>query len=168
MTSPFEIPPVSPVSPDTLLQMVKTELSTKARVGHVALLLLSTLMTTGIVSLWITEPALPLRTQLAFAVMTTIGVSWALFAVRVLTQRRVLFAKHSVVAGRMAVTFTATFVAGAVAVGYTTGESAGYAAAGMGAVLMVAAIVLLIRAQRELARLVNRRQTLEREVAKAR
>ena len=53
------------------------ELSMKARLGYVGLLLAATGMTVVVVSLWATEAALPLRTQIAFGVMSVIGLAWA-------------------------------------------------------------------------------------------
>ena len=46
----------------------------KARLGYVALLLVSSAMTAVIVSLWLTEAYLPLRTHLAFGAMSLIGI----------------------------------------------------------------------------------------------
>ena len=61
------------------LQDVRTlagaELSLKSRLGYVALLLVSLGMTAVILSLWLTEPALPPRAQWAFGAMTLIGAA---------------------------------------------------------------------------------------------
>jgi hypothetical protein len=153
-----------PPSPAALRHLADTELSVRSRVGHVALLVASLLMAIAIASLWLTEPALPLRAHVAFAAMVGIGLSWAGFSVWVLARRRVLLARHSVVAGRMAVTFTALFVVGALIVGYTSAGAGGYVAAGLGAVMLGVAIALLVRARRRFAALMERRQTLEREL----
>lgn len=155
----------SPVTAEALLGLADAELSTRARMAHVALLVGSILMTIGIVSLWITEPSLPLRTHLAFGALAAIGVSWTVFAARVLTRRRVLYARHRVVAARMALTFTAVFTLGALAIGWTNGTPAGYVAAAMGGVLLAVAAALLVRARRKLASLMDRRRDLEKEMA---
>ena len=160
MTTEHIIPP--PLTTATLLQLADAELSLRARVAHIALLLVSLLMTTGIASLWLTEPFLPTRTHVAFGAMTVIGLAWSVFAARVLTQRRVLYAKHRVIAGRMAVTFTAAFVIGALAIAWTMTSAGGYLAAGVGAMMFVAAVLLLVRSQRQLAQLVERCRALER------
>jgi hypothetical protein len=144
--------------------MAATELSLPSRLGYVALLLTSLTMTCIVGALWLTEPALPMRAQLAFAVMIVIGLSWAVFAVWVLTQRRVLFARDGIVAGRMAVTFTAVFVIGALAV--ARGRSAAYLAAMLGMVTLGAALAMLTRAHRRFARLTERREALERELGR--
>jgi O-antigen/teichoic acid export membrane protein len=154
----------SPLDPDALLRWAQTELSMKARVGHVALLLTSLLFSVGLASLWWTEPALPMRTHLAFGAMTLIALAWTVFALRVLAGPRVMFVHHRIVAGRMAVVFTALFVVGAVLVGLTTANPAAYLAAALGLVLVAVAGLLLLRARRTLAKLHQRRRTLELEL----
>jgi hypothetical protein len=152
-----------PTAPE-LRQLLEAELSRRSRFGYVALLLASATMTVVIASLWLTEPALPTRAQIAFLVMTVIGVSWSSLAVWVLTTRRILLGRDSVVAGWMAVTFTATFVVGALAIGLTSGGTSPYAAASLGMALFAIAVVVLIRARRRLASLMNRRDALERDL----
>jgi hypothetical protein len=146
-------------------QLADAELSVPSRLGHVALLLAALGMTAVVVSLWLTEPALPLRTHVAFGVMTAIGVSWSAFAIWVLTSRRVLFARQRIVAGRMAVTFAAVFTIGALAIAAATGAAAALAAAGTGVMMVAVAVVILRRAHRASARLIARRDALERELA---
>ena len=145
--------------------LMNRELSTAARVGHVTLLLVAASMSVAIGSLWATEPFLPLRTHLAFGVMTLIGVAWVAYAAWVLTSRRVLLGRHRVIAGRMAVTFTGVFVLGGLAVAVMTGDPAGYAAAVSGGAMQAVAVFLLVRAQRDVARLIARRAELERAIA---
>ena len=149
-----------------LQTLAASELSLAARLRYVALLLAALAMTIVIVALWATEPALPVRTQAAFAVMTAIGVSWTAFASWVLTRRYPLFARDSVIAGRMAVLFACVFVAGALAVAVSTGMASAYAAAGVGGVMAAAAVGLLARAHREVARLTARRDELQRALGK--
>lgn len=155
----------SPLALD-LRPMLDAELSRPSRFRHVALLLASMTMTIIVTSLWLTEPALPARTQVAFGLMTVIGLSWAAFAVWVLTTRRVLLGRDGVVAGRLAVTFTTTFVAGALAVGYVNGGVAPFAAAAMGLVLLAVAAALLVRARHRVTQLTARREVLERELGR--
>jgi hypothetical protein len=154
----------SSLSTAHLSRLLDTELSRRSRLGHVGLLLVSTAMTVVVVSLWVTEPALPVRTQVAFGAMTVIGLAWMVFAGWVLTTRRVLLGRDSVVAGHLAVTFTAVFVAGALLVGYSTGGKAPFAAAATGAGLLGVAIALLVRARRRVAGLTARRDALERDL----
>ena len=96
-------------------ELAQGELSVKARLGYVALLLAAAGMTAVIVSLWLTESALPVRTHLAFGVLSAIGLSWVALATWALTSRRILFARDRFIASRMAVTFTSVFAIGAVA-----------------------------------------------------
>ena len=154
----------SSLSTAHLPRLLDTELSRRSRLGYVALLLVSMAMTVVVVSLWLTEPALPVRTRVAFGAMTVIGLAWMVFAGWVLTTRRVLLGRDSVVAGRLAVTFTAVFIAGALLVGYSTGGKAPLAAAATGVGLLGVAVALLVRARRRVAGLMARRDALERDL----
>lgn len=157
-----QIPP--PTSKAAAQRLADAELSPPSRLSYVTLLLVALMVTVVVGSLWLTEPALPLRTQLGFAMMVVIGLSWVAFALWVLARRRVLLARHRVVAGRMAVTFTALFALGALTLGYETGRAAPYGAAATGLVLLAGAVAILAQANRTVARLTERRQTLEREL----
>lgn len=154
-----------PRSPDELRALVEDELSLVARVGYVGLLLLSLMMTAGLGSLWVTEPALPFRAHLAFGAMVLIGASWAVFAMWVLTRRRVLLASHHVIAGRMSVVFTSVFLTGCLIMVAMTGGAASYVVSAVAAVMLGCAVAVLLRARRLHARLSHRRQALERELA---
>jgi hypothetical protein len=142
-------------------RLAGAELSLKARLGYVALLLMSTGMTVVIVSLWLTESFLPLRAQLAFGVMCLIGVSWATLAVWALSRRRPLFARDRVIAGGMAVTFTSIFVAGALAGAVIANNPAAYGALATGAVMLAIAIRIFVGARRRFTELAARRAALE-------
>jgi hypothetical protein len=109
---------------------------------------------------------LVVRCQLAFGVMIGIGLSWVAFALWVLTHRRLLLARHRIVAGRMAVTFTALFLAGALAAGYQSGARAAFAAAALGIVMLGAAVAMLLQAHRAFDRLTARRRALELELGR--
>ncbi len=137
------------------------ELSLKARLAHVLLLLVSLAMTAVAASLWLTEPLLPMRTQIAFGVMALIGLGWSAFAIWVLRARRPLYARDRVIAGRMAVTFTAVFVAGAFAL-VVAGNIAAIAMLVLGIVMLAAAVRLLSDARHRFATLNARRAELER------
>lgn len=147
-----------------LQQLADRELSLKARVGYVALLLAAMAMTSIVGTLWLTEPSLPLRTQMAFALMSLIGVAWTIFAVWVLKFRRVLLAYHRVVASRMAVVFSSIVLLGGLSLGYVRGGPSAYALAITGGVMLATAIVLLLRAHRTVSQLVERRKVLERQL----
>ena len=136
------------------------ELSLKARLGYVALLLVSTGMTAVIVSLWLTEVALPMRTQWAFGAMTLIGASWAALALWGLGARRPLFARDRVIAGGMAVTFTSVFAAGAIAAVIIANNGAAYGLLATGVVMLGAALKVFAGARRRFAELSARRAVL--------
>ncbi|HEU4589843.1 MAG TPA: hypothetical protein VFS13_02955 [Steroidobacteraceae bacterium] len=142
--------------------MARANLSLSARMGYVGLLLVSAAMTTVVISLWITEPSLPVRTQLAFGAMSLIGASWCALALWVLRARRPLFARDRLIAGRMAVTFTSLFAAAGLVSAVMLGSPAAYAAFASGVVMLAAAIAVFARARRRFAQLAARRQELER------
>ena len=129
-------------------KLAQGELSVKARLGYVALMLVSSVMTVVIVSLWLTEAWLPLRTHLAFGAMSLIGISWLALATWALTTRRILLARDRVIAGRMSVAFTALFVAGAIAAVVMTATPAAFLALATGAVMFVVALRVLAGARR--------------------
>jgi hypothetical protein len=136
------------------------ELSLKARLGYVSLMLVASAMTTVIASLWLTEAVLPLRTQLAFGVMSLIGTCWTVFSLWVLATRRPLFARDRLIAGRMAVAFTSLFLAGAIAAVMVANNVAAYAVLFTGAAMLAVAIRVLMGARRRFAELLARRAEL--------
>ena len=79
-----------PSSPDDLLALADTELSRASRLGQVALVLVSVMMCGVIGLLGVTEPSLPSRARIVFAVIGAIGVSCSVFALRALSNRRAL------------------------------------------------------------------------------
>jgi hypothetical protein len=151
---------------DDLRRLTASELSPAARTGYVGLLLAATTMTVIVTALLVTEPSLPLRASIALAVLAAIGLGWVSFAVWVLSSRRVLFGRHRVVAGRMAVGFSLVFCAGALAVGYATSSSSAFVAAAMGALMIVIATIMLVRARRRVAELSKRREELEQQLGR--
>lgn len=142
-------------------RIAEAELSMRSRIGYCALLAGALTMTVMVVSLWATEPYLPLRTRVAFGLLTVIGASWSGYAIWVLTQRRVLFAWHSVVAGWLALIFTSVFTIGAFAIGIAANARVGFASGALGLVLVAAAASLLVRARLRLAALLDRKSQLE-------
>jgi hypothetical protein len=158
-TPPLDQPGISVAA---MQDRMAAQLSRRARLGHVLLLLAATAMTGTIGSLWITEPAIPRRTHLAFAVMVLIGVSWAVYAVWVLTRRRVLLGQHRVVAGGMAVTFCAIFTVGCAVVALSGAGRPAWAASAVGAVMLLISTALLAQARRAVADLMSVRERLSR------
>lgn len=154
-------PVVDTEARDAARRIADAELSTASRIAHGAMLAAALTMTLVVVSLGLTEPNLPPRAVLAFAVLAAIGSGWTGYAIWVLTQRRVLYVRQRVVAGWMAVSFTSVFTAGALAAGIMADIPAGFVAAGLGVILMAAAAGLLLRARRRLSELTTRRTRLE-------
>ncbi|WP_149194397.1 hypothetical protein [Luteimonas suaedae] len=156
----------TPASPlDARLRQLTTDaLSARSRYGHVALLLAALMMCVLLGALLATEPNLPGRTRAAFAVMLAIGASWVAYATWVLRRRRPLLGNHRIVAGRMAVAFTALFLVAAVVASIGTDGAAFRAAAAVGAVMLVLAVTVLVRAHRHVARLRAQRLELERQL----
>jgi hypothetical protein len=146
---------------EAIRRLADTELSPASRIGHGALLAAALAMTVVVVSLGLTEPDLPHRAGVAFAVLAAIGAGWTGYATWVLTQRRVLFARQRVVAGWLAMTFTSIFTLGAFVFGFAADEPAGFVAGGLGLTLMAAALFILSRARQRLAALTERMRRLE-------
>lgn len=148
-----------------LERLARAELSFTARLGHVLLALVASAMTIVVLALWMTEPVLPTRTTAAFLLLALIGSGWVAYSLWVLTAKRVMLARHRVVAGRLAVAFSGTFAAGCVALGLTSDVAATGPATAMSLGLLGIAVVLWRRAEAARARLLARRDALEREVA---
>jgi hypothetical protein len=141
--------------------LARGELSMRARLGYVALLLVSSAMTVALLSLWLTEARLPLRTHLAFGAMSLIGIGWASLASWTLAARRVLFARDRVIAGGMSVAFTGLFLASAIVVVLMTGKAAAFGAAAMGGGMFAVSLRLLAGARRRFATLAAQRAELQ-------
>ncbi len=156
---------MSLVEPDTVIlaarRITHTELSLRPRVAHGALCAAALTGTVVVASLWLTEPDLPVHTRLAFGALSLTGLIWAGYAIWVLRQRRVLYARQRVLAGWLAVTFTSVFAVAAFATGFLTNAPAGFVAGTMGLALVGVASRLLIRARRRLDTLLARRAELE-------
>jgi len=157
---------MSRVSAGDMQRLLATELSIRARLLYTALLLVTTAMSTLATALWITEPGLPVRTQVAFMLIAAIGLSWTAFAGWVLTTRRVLLALDQVLAARMAVAFCGVFVGGCSAVAWMGVGAGAYLAAGFGVVMLIVALALLARAQKRVTWLRARRRALEDTIAR--
>jgi hypothetical protein len=159
MTIPAHALPGAPrPSVAEIQQLLHTELTAGQRLTHVLLLLADLVVGLAVLSLWLTEPSLPLRTHLGFAAIVAAAAAWACYFTWTLARRRVLFARHRVVAARLAVTVSAVFLAGALALAALTPSQrqTGLAAAGMGLVFCGAAVIMLMRARRRLDALVAR------------
>lgn len=148
--------------PEALRALLERELAPAARYAHVALFLLAAAAGVALASLWLTEPALPARTQAAFAVLLAIDVGWCGYAQWALRHRRVLYARHRLVATRLAMAFCAVYSVGAFALAVLAGVAAGWPAGLLGLGLTAAAAAMHARAGRYYAGLQRRREELER------
>ena len=147
-------------------RVVAAELGLPSRLGY-TLLLLASLAGVGVTgALLVTEPALPDRARVAFALMIAIGLSWAVFATWVLARRHVMLAGHHVVAARMAVAFTTLFtLGGSISAAVAGKPDTAYAIGGLGLTMLIVALTRLVRARRRVVTLSQRRAALERELA---
>jgi hypothetical protein len=104
------------MNPEDVIRRLDGPLSLRRRVGYVTLALAG-LLGSGVVGLlWATEPGLPPRTEVAFAVIVAIGLSWAVFGAWAVTRRAPLFARDRVVAGWLALAAWLLFTAGALVI----------------------------------------------------
>jgi len=143
-------------------RMLRAELSFKTRAMYLAGLLATASFAAALLSLWFTEPHLPLRTHVAFGILVMINLAWTFFCGWALTRRKVLYARQGVVAGRLATMWSAVFTAGAVIVGYTSGNVRGGMMAGVtGLVFLVCAVIVLRRALARHRELLRLRRSLE-------
>jgi len=139
------------------------ELSQGSRTGSLLLFLTSSLATVALLSLWLTEEGLPLRTRIAFGVLSAIGIAWSCFFGWLLTRRQLLFAYHRVVAGRLAVAACSLFTGGALVLAILQPElrPAGLLAATLGGAMVGAAVFILRAAGRRHRDLLTLRTSLE-------
>ncbi len=136
-------------------------LALPSRLAHTALLLLATAMAgiTGALSL--SEPDLPLRTTLALRALALVGVAWAIFAAWVLARRDVLIGRHRLIAGWMAVMFSAALTTSCGVAAWLDRTNARWLpATGVGLTMLVFAAILLRRAYVDVRALLERRDAL--------
>lgn len=145
---------------------VALELSQGSRSQTLLLLLGSTMATVLVASLWLTEKGLPPRTQVAFGLLTVLGLAWSSFFGWVLTRRQLLFAYHRVVAGRLAMLASSLFTGGALLLAALFPELRATAllAAAFGAGMLAAAGALYTAARRRHADLLAMRSWLEAQL----
>lgn len=165
--SPSSTPPATAGAPlpPTLRALMDRELALPSRLGHTLLLLLAIAMGCVFALLLISEPALPLRTRTAFVGGLGVAIAWAVFAVWVLTRRRVLYAQHRVIAARLAMLVAAVSTGGAIVV--VRSGALGYAALWTSAVLLLIAVLVHQQALRRVAALQRRRDALQQALAQA-
>ena len=158
-------PPTRTALEAALAQLTELTLSRGERAGHLALTLFAGAMALVLIGLIATEPNVPLRTMIAFWVLLAIAASWVAFGLRVLSPRRPLLANREVVAGRMALLFSALFTAGTMAVGWVNAGVAVPPVTWLGATMTAVAIANLARAMWRRSRLQALRAQLEKGLA---
>ncbi len=164
---PFDLPSIeSPrVSIAEIQHLAADQLSLRSRIGHTLVLVVSLTMAVGVGSLWVTEPSLPLRAHVAFAMIVSMALTWSGFATWILFRRRVLLGTDRVIAARIGVAFSGLATVAMLALGYWGGAGRpAYLAGLINGGLFLCAMVLLVRAQRRLAALVLRRRELEQHL----
>ena len=157
--------PTRPALEAALAQLTEQTLSRGERAGHLALTTFAGTMGLVLIGLISTEPNLPLRTMIAIWVLAAIAVSWVAYGLRVLSRRRPLLANREVVAGRMALLFSALFTAGTMAVGWVNAGVLIPPITWLGATMTAVAVGNLARAMWRRSRLQTLRERLERELA---
>ena len=100
----------------TITEAARGGLALGPRLGYVLLLVVALAGAVALGSLWATEPALPLRhTRRLRRPARDPRPGWTVFAAWVLGTRRVLLGRDRVIAGRLAVTFSAFYTVGMAA-----------------------------------------------------
>ncbi|WP_086837784.1 hypothetical protein [Amycolatopsis kentuckyensis] len=104
------------MTPEEVVKQLEQPLSLRRRVGYV-IVALAGLLGSGVVGLlWATEPGLPPRTKVAFAVLVAIGVGWATFGTWAVTRRAPLFARDRVVAAWLGIVAWLLFTVGVLVI----------------------------------------------------
>ena len=104
------------MTPEEVVKQLEQPLSLRRRVSYV-IVALAGLLGSGVVGLlWATEPGLPPRTKIAFAVLVAIGVGWATFGTWAVTRRAPLFARDRVVAAWLGMVAWLLFTVGVLVI----------------------------------------------------
>ncbi|MBL7256910.1 hypothetical protein [Paractinoplanes lichenicola] len=144
------------MTPEDVLGRLDARLSPGRRIAYVVVALAGLVGSALIGLLWATEPALPTRTGVAFAVLIAIGLSWTVVGTWAVTRRTPLFARDRVVAGWLGLAAWAVFAGGALIVAPGV---RGWPFVVVGA-LGVAAVVALVSALRTRSALLRRKAEL--------
>jgi hypothetical protein len=148
------------MTPQQAQALIQGELSRRSRVFHVAVLIAAVAMGTVVASIWLTEPALPVRTQVAFCALLLIAAGWCGHATWVLACRAILLVPHQVRAARLALGCTLVFLLGGLTAWLGAGVPVARFASLSGLVMTGIAVVNLRRASRRHAGLLLRRDEL--------
>ncbi|MFI6602538.1 hypothetical protein ACIBHX_40325 [Nonomuraea sp. NPDC050536] len=130
----------------------------RGRVGHVLALVSGLAGACVLGLLWLTEPALPFRTRMAFLALLVVCAFWAVYGGWSLI-RRPLLGLDRVVAGWAAVAVSVATTAGLTTIAASRGSGMPLAAL-VGAAFLVVASALTIRAHLRRAALLRRKRDL--------
>ncbi|MEW1586826.1 hypothetical protein AB0283_15435 [Micromonospora vinacea] len=147
------------MTPEEVLARLDAPLSLRKRVGYLAVAFAGLTGSALIGLLWATEPGLPTRTNVAFAVLVAIGLCWAAFGGWAVTRRTPLFARDRVVAGWLGVGAWLVFSVGVLIISLVRQEFEPLLL-GVVLVLGVVAAVHLRAARQARAVLLRRRNAL--------
>ncbi|AGZ43189.1 hypothetical protein [Actinoplanes friuliensis] len=147
------------MTPEEVLSRLEAPLSLRKRIAYLTVALAGLTASALIGLLWATEPDLPLRTEVAFAVLVTIGLCWAAFGGWAVTRRTPLFARDRVIAAWLGAGAWLTLTIGASAITILRHEFEP-AVAGIVLTLGVLAAVNLRAARRARAALTRRKTEL--------
>lgn len=144
---------------EEMIEKLSGPLSLRRRVGSLVALLGGLTGAALVGLLWATEPGLPPRTRVAFAVLVAIGLAWAGYGGWALTRRGPLYALDRLIAAWLALGATGLITVGVVVVATLRHrvEPALFLVTG---VLLSAAVVNLVRARARRAALLRRKREL--------
>lgn len=155
------------MTPEQIQTLVRGHLSARSKALHAVLLVAAAAMAIVVASIWITEAALPARTQVAFAVLVVIALGWVAHATWVLTHTAILLVPHQVQAARLSVGACVLFLGGCVAAQLIVGGPAALLALAS-ALVMTAVSVLNFRTSRaRFHALMRRREALMQKTNEA-
>ncbi|GGK81972.1 hypothetical protein [Mangrovihabitans endophyticus] len=149
------------MTPNEILARLEAPLSLRRRVGYVAVGLAGLTGSALISLLWATEPALPPRTKVAFAVLVAIGLSWVAVAGWAVTRRTPLFARDRVIAAWLGTGAWLVFAVGSLILAASRHRSE-LPLTGVVVALGLMAAVNLWSARRRRRALLRRRENLNR------
>jgi hypothetical protein len=112
------------MTPEQVQALVRGELSGRSKILHAALLVAALAMASVVVSVWVTEATLPMRTHAAFAAVVIIALGWSVHAIRVLTHKAILLVPHQVQAARLSMAACVVFLGGCLAAWLLVGGQA--------------------------------------------
>lgn len=153
------------IDAETMIERLSRSLSPRARRRNAVALITGLAGALFVGGLWLTEPGpLPVRTRLAFGLLTAICLAWTAYGTWAVMRRTPLFARDRVIAGRIALAASIATTALTATVVAARGSTLEFALAlTVGGATIVAAALVAVRAHAARAALLRReRELLER------